>query len=141
MPRKGDTDSKRKFADDRYYLPGVYLITNTATGFHYIGSTTRSITERWNNHCKKLRWGTHPNKQMQTDYYEYGIESFTIGVLASFDSRMSAETLCMEELHWFRRFRDSGVATYNIRVIAQIRMEVLVGNTRKSYPTGHGKRN
>ncbi len=67
----------------RLQLPkcaGIYLITCTANGKIYIGSTN-NLRNRWNSHRSQLRAGNHPNQHMQRSWDKHGEESFTMTVL------------------------------------------------------------
>lgn len=59
---------------------GVYSITNTQNGKHYIGSSV-NIEARWSAHRSKLRKGTHYNSRLSQDWRLYGQDAFTIEVL------------------------------------------------------------
>lgn len=49
----------------------VYALTLDATGKTYIGMT-QAPTLRYKQHLQRLRAGTHPVEDMQTDYNVYG---------------------------------------------------------------------
>lgn len=59
----------------------IYRITNLMTGRQYIGSTTAGYGTRWRNHRSHMRVGQHPSKTMTADFFEFGVESFTIELL------------------------------------------------------------
>lgn len=61
--------------------PGVYRIKNTVNGMEYIGATTRTIAERWEQHKGNLVCGRYKNNRMQLDWDRYGPEAFTIEVV------------------------------------------------------------
>lgn len=77
----------------------VYAITNTVTGRIYIGSTS-NIEERFRSHINALRRGNHPNRDMQSDYDEYGDHfRFTIvDHVSSYEQRVK-ECEWMDRLH------------------------------------------
>lgn len=60
---------------------GVYRITNTAIGAHYIGSTTRAFAARWGEHVAYLEAGTHTCKNLQRDWKLYGPDAFMFTVV------------------------------------------------------------
>jgi group I intron endonuclease len=62
-------------------MSGVYKIVNNVNGKFYIGSTTRKISKRWQEHLNKLRKGTHSNCHLQRSYDKYGEKSFDVETL------------------------------------------------------------
>jgi group I intron endonuclease len=62
----------------KYY---VYKITNTVTGWVYIG-TTIALQVRWKTHKSKMQRGKHNIIRMQEDCRKYGVESFVFEVVA-----------------------------------------------------------
>jgi len=60
--------------------PGVYLITCTASGKIYVGSSI-NIQNRWQKHRGTLRDGKHHNPHIQSAYNKYGADAFVITVL------------------------------------------------------------
>jgi hypothetical protein len=61
--------------------PGVYRIRNTVNGMEYIGSTTRTFTERWKIHRGKLNKNRHDNSRLQADWNHYGPDAFVFEVI------------------------------------------------------------
>lgn len=57
-------------------MSGVYAIFNTGSGRTYIGSTTRSIITRIDEHFADLRLGEHDNDALQADFRRLGKGSF-----------------------------------------------------------------
>ena len=57
----------------------IYLITNTVNNKRYIGKTSKTIEERWYQHCKNAEYGikTHLYKAIR----KYGKENFIIEFL------------------------------------------------------------
>lgn len=62
-------------------FPGIYCITCQANKKQYIGQTSLSIRERWNQHRQDLHIGRHHNRWLQSDWNLYRPEQFTIEVL------------------------------------------------------------
>ena len=60
---------------------GVYAIRNLINGKVYIGSTTDSFRNRWNNHKKRLKKGTHYNKHLQSAYNKYGKDNLVFQII------------------------------------------------------------
>lgn len=58
---------------------GVYQIE--IKGKIYVGSSSRNIKSRWNNHLYELRKGNHGNKHLQRAFNKYGEHSFVFSIL------------------------------------------------------------
>lgn len=59
---------------------GVYAITNNRNGRRLVGSST-NLDGAWNKEKFGLQLGTHENKELQTDWNQYGEEAFSFEVL------------------------------------------------------------
>jgi group I intron endonuclease len=64
-------------------LMGVYSITNKWTAAKYIGSTSRSFKQRFEEHQKALSEGTHSNPKLQNSY-NYNPASFIFEIIEAF---------------------------------------------------------
>ncbi len=59
-------------------MPVVYMHTNKTTGKSYIGVTTRTMEDRWNEHCRKAKsLGTHFSHAIN----KYGIDDWEHNIL------------------------------------------------------------
>jgi group I intron endonuclease len=78
----------------------VYLITNTANGKKYVGSTCRTLEERMRDHlrraCKKQHILRHPLYQ---DFNTYGIQSFKIEPLLTMKFWQTPELWMVEDAY------------------------------------------
>ena len=63
------------------YNCGIYIITNTANGKRYVGSSKR-IDRRLSHHKWSLRSNRHHSVALQRAWNKYGEESFSFGVAA-----------------------------------------------------------
>src|SRR6185312_7515975 len=61
-------------------LSGIYVFTCRPTGKIYVGSA-KKLRNRFLNHRKILRLGTHPNYRFQQAWIKHGEESFDFRVL------------------------------------------------------------
>lgn len=91
------TIKQKKFADE--YIIGkkagcVYCIENTLDGKRYIGITTRTIKERFAEHCKAK---SYIGKAIR----KYGVENFKLYELAVANSR---EELCNLEVYYIEKY-------------------------------------
>lgn len=94
---------------------GVYYITNTQTSRRYIGSTTRSFTERWNHHRSELQRGAHRNGHLQAAWLRYGAEAFEWTALTM--AGCGDDVLSIEQRH-IDQCRANGEPLYNLGVVA-----------------------
>lgn len=56
-------------------ISGIYAIINIANDKLYIGSA-KNFSERQNEHFRKLRYGKHVNKHLQSSYDKYKDKNF-----------------------------------------------------------------
>lgn len=88
---------------DRSRQPGVYRVYNWINGKSYIGSTTRSMRLRWEEHRYRLSAGIHPNRLLLADWRKYGSWGFSFSILEV----VTDLTCIMErEMTWQRRIRN-----------------------------------
>ena len=55
-------------------LINIYKITNLKNNYIYVGSTSKSIQERFREHCKPSTWEKSPNSNFYKDIEKYGKE-------------------------------------------------------------------
>ena len=60
--------------------PGIYMITNTANGYFYVGSA-RNLRKRWADHRSYLKKQRHHNPHLQAAWNKYGAGAFAFSVL------------------------------------------------------------
>jgi group I intron endonuclease len=87
----------------------IYKITNKINGKVYIGRTSRSVEERWKQHCydakvKRLCF------KFQEAIKEYGAENFTVEQI---DCAATKEEANAKEAYWIK-FYDSVATGYNV---------------------------
>jgi group I intron endonuclease len=82
-----------------YKNTGIYEIRNSLNGKRYVGSA-KSVGQRWNEHRKGLRRGTHHSKHLQASWNLYGSEAFQFRVLVwcSEQNLLLYEQLAMDAL-------------------------------------------
>ena len=56
-------------------MRGIYKIINRKNGKYYVGSSV-NIHERWNEHRRTLREGTHINPKLQASWKRNGEPKF-----------------------------------------------------------------
>ncbi len=62
-------------------MTGVYTITNLTNGKVYVGSAAVDFDQRFGEHLRGLRAGTHANAHLQAAWVKYGEQSFAFEVL------------------------------------------------------------
>ncbi|MFY8170441.1 MAG: GIY-YIG nuclease family protein [Candidatus Fonsibacter sp.] len=86
----------------------VYLITNKVNGKIYLGQTTKSLSERWRQHCISDNC-----KKLHNAIKKYGKDSFDVSeIYTSF----SKEDLDNKEIYWISYFNTvDGKFGYNLK--------------------------
>ena len=70
----------------------VYQLQNTENGKSYIGITSRSVQERWNEHCSRAMAGQR-NSRIYAAMRKYGAEKFEVKTLDQTDCEDSVREL------------------------------------------------
>lgn len=83
-------------------VAGIYLITDTATGRHYVGSASGKggFWERW---CAYSILGHGNNKILKAILLKYGKEyskNFQFAILETADTNTGPEQILQREIHW-----------------------------------------
>lgn len=55
---------------------GIYLIINRVNGKFYVGQTTRTFRQRFNDHRRELIQGIHGNPHLQSSWNKHGEAAF-----------------------------------------------------------------
>ena len=87
----------------------IYKIQNNLNGKCYIGSTINT-KQRWADHRKSLRKGSHSSFILQGAWNKYGESAFLFAVLF----------ICPEELRTFYENRALKIANYNVKTEADL---------------------
>ena len=91
-------------------MTGVYQIRNTINNKIYVGSSSRNLLFRRNQHFSELAKNKHPNKKLQNSYNKHGKNNFIFEIL----SKCPPE-YCIKLEQWFI---DNLKPQYNIRKLA-----------------------
>lgn len=78
---------------------GIYLIRNKANNKVYVGQSV-DIKQRWYNHKRELKNGTHYNEHLQKAYNKYGKENFEFKII----EYCTEEELDELESKWIKEF-------------------------------------
>jgi len=76
-------------------ISGVYRITNTLNGKHYVGSSA-NVHDRWRVHRKSLASGTHHSKHLQRAWRKHGETVFEFVLI----EEVEPEQLLSREQHY-----------------------------------------
>jgi hypothetical protein len=73
--------------DKKYYIPGVYIITNIANHRIYIGGSKNSNIRK-SQHYHMLRRNKHHNKRLQLDWNIYGEQNFEFEIIMTCEANI-----------------------------------------------------
>ena len=96
---------------------GVYQIRNLANGKIFIGSS-KNLNGKSNSFRFQLSAGLHINRQLQTDYTQFGEENFVFEVLDYLEPKeylaydFTSDLTTLEEL-WIEKLQPFGEKGYN----------------------------
>lgn len=88
----------------------IYKITNNINGYVYIGQTSQSLEERWNNHIKKMK--SDDERLLYQDMRGYGIANFKIEKI---DTCAFRHRFIIEK-YWTEKFIEDKYPVYNINL-------------------------
>lgn len=88
---------------------GVYKIE--LNGKCYVGSSSKSINARWNEHLGQLKKGTHDNSRLQNAFNKHGGESLIFSILETVET--PEEVIILEQ-----KYINELEPEYNICLVA-----------------------
>lgn len=88
----------------------IYLITNLINSKKYVGKTTSTIDERWQEHCRDSRKERCEKRPLYDAFNKYGIENFKIEEL---EYVKDDEKLKDKEIYWIQELQTYGSKGYN----------------------------
>lgn len=94
---------------------GIYKITNIKNSKFYIGSTTRSFKDRFNDHNRDLKNNKHKNYYLQSSYNRYGDNNFKFEIVEIIDDKNNVSE---KEQHYLNLLCISKKVSYNINLEA-----------------------
>jgi group I intron endonuclease len=97
---------------------GIFQVKNKANGKVLLGSTL-NLEGALNGHRFMLRTGSHRNKSLQEDWYQYGEENFVFEVLETVEVRDDpnfnlSDELTLLEMIWLEKLQPVGEKGYNL---------------------------
>lgn len=90
---------------------GIFAIRCNLNNKYYI-ETTQDLKSRMNRGVFQLKWGSHPNKELQKDWNELGEDNFTVEILDTLEydkdeSKIDyTEDLTLLKMVWEEKLRD-----------------------------------
>ena len=87
----------------------VYKITNDVNGKMYIGQTSRTLMERFEEHCRESMLKRFPDRPLYAAMIKYGIEHFSIELIEETDSPKEREIYWIE---YYGTFKNGYNATF-----------------------------
>lgn len=87
----------------------VYKITNDVNGKMYIGQTSRSLSERFEEHCYEARAQRFADRPLYAAMIKYGIEHFSIELIEETDNPKEREVYWIE---YYGTFKNGYNATF-----------------------------
>jgi group I intron endonuclease len=93
---------------------GIYMILNVVNQARYVGSAARCLRHRHYEHWYLLRNNKHRTPHLQAAWNKYGESAFAFVPL---QNCAPEECLTLEQ-QWLDRFKESGIAVYNARLVA-----------------------
>ena len=107
------TERKKKHYEN---MPaGIYVIKNTVNDKIYIGCSTR-LPQRWRDHKRTLKKGTHGNRYLQKDFEKYGLGAFEFNVIKEYPKDTPFEVLEREETRIILENAKKKTSIYNISI-------------------------
>ena len=98
---------------DTEQITKIYKITNLINNYIYVGSTNKSLEERFKEHCKPSTWEHKGNENslFYKDIQKYGIKNFKIELL---DTCFERHRYIIEE-YWWNKLYDEHFLMYDIK--------------------------
>ena len=111
------SDLKREYKE-RVKPAGVFQIKNTANGKVLLGSTL-NLEGALNREKFTLKMGSHKNRQLQSDWKEFGAENFEFEVLEEVSFKQEevfniSDELTLLEQIWLEELNPIGEGGYNL---------------------------
>lgn len=87
----------------------IYLIENKINGKKYVGQTSRSLEERWKEHCTEYLKREFEKRPLYDAIKKYGLENFSISLL----EEVELPNLCEREIYWINFYNTYYGEGYN----------------------------
>lgn len=125
-------DLKRKYLETPRPI-GVFQIRNLTNEKVFVGASM-NLDGIFNRHRFQLNAGSHPSKELQKDWSEFGAENFEFEVLEELNQRenldLQKELEFLEDL-WLEQIQPFGENGYNERKkTREERLRMIAANRR-----------
>lgn len=110
----------------------IYTITNRVTGGVYVGQT-KNAQDRWTQHLRDLRKGTHFNPRLQHSFTKHGEEEFSYTVLAYY---ATVAECCAAESAEIARYQAAG-CSYNLKTEVTLFGGLMTQEVRERMSRAH----
>lgn len=90
----------------------IYKITNIINDYIYVGSTSKTLDERFKEHCRKSKLDDNPNSLFYKDIRNFGAENFIIELLDTCEER---HRYILEEYWWHKLYSEHNLL-YEIKM-------------------------
>ncbi len=97
----------------------VYIITNIITNKRYIGQTTRSVEDRFNEHYWPRNKKASYNKPLYSDMRKYGLEAFDYDILENSPVDSNAS-----EKFWIEKLNTLQPNGYNVSIGGDFNLDI-----------------
>lgn len=91
--------AKSLFQEVKIMTGYIYVITNDINGKQYVGKTTDTLKNRFEDHCKPYMLKHKTGRPLYTAMSKYGIEHFSIQLLGEYPEEQLAE----QEQNWIKK--------------------------------------
>ena len=88
----------------------IYLITNLINSKKYVGKTTTTIDERWQEHLHDAQKERYNKRPLYDAFNKYGIENFKIEEIEYIENDFK---LSEREIYWIKELQTYGRNGYN----------------------------
>lgn len=91
---------------------GVFQIRNTSNGKIYIDSSV-NLNTIWNRHKTQLKFGSHPNEELQKDWNLLGEDCFVYEIVSETDQKDNEPTDLAKEVKQLEQLFLEELQPYN----------------------------
>ena len=109
----------------------IYIIQNTVNDKVYVGQTRRKVSQRYQEHKRKLNNGTHHNKLLQNSWNKYSEVSFSYYTLIEIETQEEVNQAEEFYISWYRKLN----LCYNVSDGGELHLSSIPWNKGKEIPS------